>query len=139
MRKLLTLVLAISFALTLNHGAAHAKEPLDRACRFQYLDGHVHWSVKEVKLTITCAVKRWPVSLDTALYIADRESGFHQFAYNPSGCSGVYQWAGGTWASVLGDFPPLYKRLGHSVWNARSNVMYAVKYAHNRGWSPWGM
>lgn len=136
--KRIGLAIVLALALT-NIGTAHAKTPLDRACRFQYLDGHAHWSVKEVKATIRCSVKRWPVSLDTAMYIANRESGYHQFAYNASGCSGVYQWARGTWASVLHDYPPLYKVLGHNVFNARSNVMYAVKYAHTRGWGPWGM
>ena len=142
MKRLLTSI-AITATLVLGV-SAHAnassyKKPLDQACRFQLMDGHAGWSVKEVRYTIACAVRRWPVSLDTALYVADRESGYHQFAYNASGCSGVYQWAGGTWASVLDDFPTLYKVLGHSVWNARSNVMYAIKYAHNRSWSPWGM
>jgi hypothetical protein len=70
--------------------------------------------------------------------IARRESRFHQHALSPTGCKGVYQWADGTWRSVLDDFPTLYKVLGHSVWNARSNVMFAVKYAHNRSWKPWG-
>ena len=139
MKPILTLVLAISFALTLN-GVAHAasyEQPLDRACRFQLSDGKAGWTVEEVRKTVHCSVRRWPVSLDTALYIADRESGFHQYAHNPSGCSGIYQWAPSTWSSVLTNFPPLYSVLGHGVYNARSNVMYAVKYAHNRNWSPW--
>ena len=140
--RFLTLGLALSIALTLQGAPAHAqdRQSLDQSCRFQHDDGRAGWSTDEVQRTIRCAVRRWPVpgGVDYALYIANRESGFHQYAYNPSGCSGVYQWAGGTWASVLDDFPTLYRVLSHSVWNARSNVMYAVKYAHNRSWGPWG-
>jgi hypothetical protein len=144
MRKLLTLVLAISFALSMN-GTAHAgitnpdRQPLDDSCRFQLDDGHLGWTVTEVHRTIRCAVRRWPVpgGVDYAMDIARRESGLRQYALNPSGCAGIYQWAPSTWASVLDDFPPLYKVLGHGVFNARSNVMYAIKFAHNRSWSPW--
>lgn len=139
MKPLLT---SIALLTTLTIGAPHAnaasyEQPLDRACRFQLYDGKPGWTVEEVKRTVHCAVRRWPVSLDTALDIARRESRFRQYAYNPSGCSGIYQWAPSTWSSVLNDFPPLYAVLGHGVFNARSNVMYAVKYAHNRSWSPW--
>lgn len=119
--------------------AAGYEGKLDQACRFQYADGHAGWSVKEVKRTISCFVRRWPVSRSTAFYIADRESHFHYLAYNASGCSGVYQWSRSTWASVLDDFPPLYAVLSHNVFNARSNIAYAIRYAHNRSWSPWGV
>jgi len=141
MKKYLAVILAaLAIAVATPAHAAGWRPPLKDKCRFQFMDGHKDWSTKEVRYTIKCAVNRWPVpgGLTQAMYVANRESGYHQFAYNPSGCSGVYQWAQGTWSSVLNDFPPLYKVLGHSVWNARSNVMYAVKYAHNRGWGPWG-
>ena len=122
-----------------NANAASYEQPLDRACRFQLYDGKLGWSTDEVERTIACAVRRWPVSLTTARAIAWRESKFHATALNASGCAGVYQWAPSTWVSVLDDFPDLYAVLGHGVFNARSNVMYAVKFAHNRSWSPWGM
>lgn len=120
--------------------SASWERPLKQACKFQHEDGRDGWTVYEVKHTIRCAVKRWPVpgGLDRAMYIADRESNFQQFATNPSGCRGIYQWADGTWSSVLDDFPRLYALLDHNVYNARSNVMYAIRYGNLRGWGPWG-
>lgn len=142
MKRILTLAVTIfTAALLIGVTPAHAtKRPLHHACRFQLSDNREGWTPLEVKRTIRCAVRRWPVpgGLSRAFYIANRESRFHQYAYNPSGCAGVYQWARGTWANVLPSFPPLYRVLGHSVFNARSNVMYAIKHAHTRGWGPWG-
>lgn len=146
MRRLPTLILSTAICLSTIWSTpsppanARAFGKLDRACRLQLLDGHEGWSVKEVKLTISCAVHRWPVpgGLDKALDIAYRESRFHQFAESYTHCRGIYQWAPSTWTSVLHDFPPLYAVLGHNVYNARSNVLYAIKYAHNRSWAPWG-
>lgn len=109
-------------------------------CRFQTTDGKLGWSVKEVKKTIRCAEKKFPSSLDTAMYIADRESNFYQFADNPySSASGVYQFIDSTWSSLrythLKDFSNRWD-LNTSVWDARANVMIAVKWAQVSGWCP---
>ena len=106
--KRLALLLSITLSITIwSPMTAQARTPLRTACRFQHMDGHDGWNVTEVKRTIRCAVNRWPVpgGLDHAMYIADRESNFQQYATNPSGCRGIYQWLDSTWASVLDDFP----------------------------------
>lgn len=143
MRKILKGLASVGIiaGVLVAHVPAHAAsydQRLDRACRFQFADGDKGWSTKEVERTITCFTRRWPVELAKTKAIAWRESNYQQYAYNPSGCSGVYQWAQGTWSSVLPSFPRLYGVLGHDVFNARSNVAYAVKYQHNRGYGPWG-
>jgi hypothetical protein len=143
MKKLLALCLSIAtlcISQPMTAISASYELPLDRACRFQFYDGHEDWSPDEVKRTITCAVRRWPVpgGRTKALAIAWRESRFQQYATNPSGCRGIYQWLDSTWAWVLPRFHKLYQFLSHNVYNARSNVMYAIRYAHQYGWGPWG-
>jgi hypothetical protein len=112
------------------------------SCRFRYYDGRQVFSKFEVRSTIRCAVKRWPVpgGLDYALSIARRESGFNWNADNPySSASGVYQFVSGTWAGQMQNRTDLIKQqdLSRSVWNARSNVLIAIRYAHGAGWGPW--
>lgn len=113
------------------------------SCVFRYREGSAHFSKNEVRSTIRCAVKRWavPGGLNTALYIARRESGFNWFAANPtSSASGVYQFVDGTWASQIAarsDFVRT-QHLSRSVFNARSSVLIAVKLAHGCWcWTPW--
>jgi hypothetical protein len=119
----------------------HRKVP---SCVFRYLDGHVSFSQDEVRDTIACAVKRWPVpgGVDYALAIARRESGFNWDADNPySSASGVYQFVDGTWSAEVTRYRDLIDKqhLSTSVWNARANVLVAIRLAHGCScWSPWG-
>jgi len=128
--------------ITTTHRFVGAKQV--PSCRFQLWDGHLRWTQDEVRYTIRCAVVRWPVpgGLDLALCIARRESGFNQFAANPtSSASGVYQFVSGTWAGQISGRAQFVKdqNLGTSVFNARSNVLIAIRYAHmSWSWAPWG-
>lgn len=114
------------------------------SCRFRYADGHKAFSKDEVRATIHCAVTRWPVpyGLDQALCVARRESGFNWYANNPySSASGIYQFVDGTWSGQMTGRARFVRdqEVEKSVWNARSNVLIAIKYAHTSGsWSPWG-
>lgn len=113
-------------------------------CRFQYVNGAAGWSVTEVRSTIRCAVQRYgvPGGLSRANYIAYRESRFHQYADNSySSASGIFQWVDSTWSSVrssMGLWWNGHWNLRDSVWNARSNVLAAIRYAHKYSWGPWG-
>lgn len=139
--KLKTLICAALILTTTNIGTAHATENWrDTECRYQYLDGHRGWSTWEVKRTIWCATKKWGVSTSTALYVADRESHFGQYATNRySGACGVYQHMPAYWPgriTTLDGQRPSLRPLGTSCYNARSNVMAAIWMARG-GWSAW--
>lgn len=151
MRKYL-IIATMAIALTAPFATPAAAQALDGryvgphktpSCRFRYLDGKEAFSQDEVRYTIRCAVRRWPVpgGLDQALYIARRESGFNWNADNPtSSASGVYQFVDGTWAGQVRGRADFLRQqeLSRSVWNARSNVLVAIRYAHMAGWGPWG-
>lgn len=97
---------------------------------------------RRVRLLITCAERKWPTSpgLDHALYIAERESSFWPWAQNPSSlCSGVYQHVLSAWPGRVALWwdPDWFWRTP-SVFNARANVIIAIRMAHVYGWSPWG-
>ena len=144
MKQILTLVLAISFALTLNP-PAHAGITTwrDTECRYQYLDGHRGWSTWEVKRTIVCATERWGVSTSTALYVADRESNFGQYATNRySGACGVFQNLPQYWPDrvmSLKDDKPWFEPISTSCYDARSNILASLHMADRYGWGAWGL
>jgi len=110
-------------------------------CRYQTVDKG-KWTVREVDLTINCAVVHFPVSYSTAHYVADRESNHLWFARNAySGACGIYQHLPRYWASRVSEFTKAHPHwdLGRSCYNARSNILVAIRMAHRGGWGPWGM
>lgn len=107
---------------------------------------------------IPCAVKIWPPKiahpsrinsycyskfnpysspLKSARYIACKESNFHWNSYNPSGCYGVYQFKMSTYLDARNARPLLKAATSPNPYDARSNVLVAVRIAHDSGWSPW--
>lgn len=110
-------------------------------CRFQRLR-QGSWTPWEVRRTIRCAVRRWPVEggISRALSIADRESSFGARAVNPySGACGVYQhiptyWPGrhATWDRRMPNW-----ELRPSCKNGRTNVVVTIRMAHTGGWGHW--
>lgn len=108
-------------------------------CRFRWLDGRRGFSDWEVKKTIRCAVQHWsvPGGAEGALCIAVKESGLNEWADNPySTAAGVYQFVASTWESVKAIFEMPWWKLRESVYNARSNIVRAIRKAH-AGWSWW--
>lgn len=111
-------------------------------CRFQTLE-KANWTVFEIKQTIRCAVRHWPVSggVDKAFAIAQRESGFYWHATNSSsGACGIYQHLPQYWPIRIKNFNAKFPHWdgGESCYNARSNVIVAIWMASTGGWGPWG-
>lgn len=101
--------------------------------------------------TIVCAEELWPVAagVDTALAIADRESGFTPGAVSPSGTYlGIYQIGSyhmPSWPNELMAapwfhrwFPDLDWSAPSSLLNGRFNVMLGIRAMHSWGLGPWG-
>jgi len=108
-------------------------------CRYRHLEDGWGWSYREVALTIGCAVKHWPVfgGLDKAMSVASCESGLNELAWNPGGYAGVYQHAIAYWPARLANLAPVWWKLRSSIFNARSNVVIAIRYAARYGWGAW--
>lgn len=145
-RKSLGLLVALLIASTFfGVTAAHAGQWRWHLCKFQTMDGHQGFSDLEVKRTARCAEEKFPVSAGfaTVACIARRESGWNEFAKNPSSsASGVFQVVSGTWSGWHYEFAKKWQqwRVWHnsSVFNARTNVFRSVFVMHRRGLSPWG-
>jgi hypothetical protein len=93
-----------------------------------------------VKALIWCSVAFFgPVQggVSHAVGIAQRESGLQASATSPTGCMGVYQFCPDTWATLIDSWPRMNAALGTNAYNARSNVMRAIRLAHETGWGAW--
>lgn len=142
-RRIISLSLAVLLLFAVAPTAAQGAAWRWNRCRFSSLQGDGGLNVYEVKKTIRCAVGKFPVTggLTKASAIAERESGFHEGAQNPtSSACGVYQFVSGTWDGVHTMFHPFWHRweLRHYCTNGRANVLAAIRYAHRHGWGPWG-
>jgi hypothetical protein len=98
----------------------------------------VHHRVEHL---IDCAVRIWPVPGGTfyARAIAERESHMWPWAYNPSGCAGLFQQMLRYWPGRRATY---WNRSWFwkvpSAFNARANVIVSIRMAHVGGWRPWG-
>jgi hypothetical protein len=99
--------------------------------------------VRRVKRVILCAftVHGNPNQVLTAWYVADRESNFLPWAYNPSGASGLFQHMAGYWSGrrmllPKAQFP---NRAKVSPFNARANAWVTAIMVGGGNWGPWSM
>jgi len=97
----------------------------------------------KIKRLISCVFALLaPGQSVTALIVADRESHYRPWAYNPSGASGLFQhiasyWPGRAAALNRGWF-------GKGTWplspfDPRANAMVTAIMTRNGDWSPWSM
>lgn len=90
------------------------------------------WHVKQL---IRCAAAHHGVSVDTALYVAWRESRYRPSAYNAAGgAAGIYQHLLKYWPERAEDF-------GFRDWpafNGRANIIVTMQMVRRYGWAPWG-
>lgn len=122
---------------------ANREDWREATCRYARLDGEHRYSIREVARAIECSTERWrvPGGTEGALCIARRESGLRPDADNPSSsAAGVYQWIDDSFDGAYRSHPELVRRWGlrDSVWNARTNVVLAIRHAHDAwSWSTW--
>lgn len=137
MKKTLTMVL-VGALLLIPTGSAHASWR-SRTCRFNDLS-KLNWTHREVKKTIFCVANHYnDVSLHTAMYVAERESGFYFHATNPSsGTCGIYQHMPQYWAGRV-SATPNHWHVTSNCYNARSNIVTALYMVHVNGWGPWAL
>ena len=100
-------------------------------CPIEWWEGR--WAVKQL---IRCAASYYGVSVEKALYVANRESNSQPNAYNASSCAkGLFQhlcryWPGRAFSYGFKDWSP---------YNARANTIVSMKMVRRYGWSPWGL
>jgi hypothetical protein len=103
----------------------------DTICPVDWRQGT--WAVKRL---ITCAANHYGVSVDMALYVANRESHFRPSAYNGASCAqGLFQHLCTYWPGRAHE----YGFKGWSAFNARANTIVTMKMVRRYGWSPWGL
>lgn len=138
MHRLLALAVLVA---VLALPAAPASATSKRYCSFQGLS-KASWTVNEVQRTIRCFAWHLGVDVNTALYVAGRESGFRPRAFNPSGCAGVYQHQLSYWDARVRAYSGLLERFkvrNTAWWNPRANILVAMGMVRDHGWSAWGL
>ena len=89
---------------------------------------------------IRCAVDHFPTSLGTAMYVANRESGYEPLADNGGCCKGVYQQHVTYWQGRVDSYNQAMPRrleVPSSVYDGAANVLVSIRMAHRAGWGPW--
>lgn len=142
MRRLLSLALGLTLLMSAPQVAEAHHGWRWQECRFARFEGGGGFTINEVQTTISCAVSRWdvPGGVTAAKCIAAHESGYNEENLNvSSGAAGVYQFLRSTWASVVHNQVGIFRRwnLRQSVFNARANIIAAIRIAHMGSWSPW--
>jgi hypothetical protein len=100
-----------------------------KICPIDWRDGTF-----QVKQLIRCAADHYDVSIEKALYVAKRESGFDPDAFNSWSCAkGIYQHLCKYWPERAYD----YGFKDWSAFNARANIIVTMKMVRQYGWSPW--
>jgi hypothetical protein len=111
-----------------------------KQCRFARNDA---WNDSEVRDLIRCAFRTVGDSkqVNTALIIADRESGFQEEAYNSSGCAGLFQHMVQYWSERYESFPLMdnWYNLSPSVFDPRSNAFITARMVGTGNWGPWSL
>jgi hypothetical protein len=91
------------------------------------------WHVKQL---IRCAASHHDVSVETALYVAWRESRYRPSAYNAAGeAAGIFQHLLKYWPDRAAD----YGFKDWSAFNARANIMVTMRMVKDYGWDPWAL
>lgn len=141
MRWLVAVTVAASMVagaptFTTAHAAHHNGNRKTVECRTSDGNG---WSDRDVRQGIKCAVGHFSVKggKSKALSVAKCESHFDEHNYF-AGHYGVYQFLRSTFNSAISHMHTLVRRfdLKKRIYNARTNILVAIKLAHH-SWRPW--
>lgn len=127
---LIVTILASLFTLSPTHTRpASAWTIAEDTCRINWTKSR--WHLKQL---IKCAEERWavPGGPDKAIAVARCESGLRPRATG-NGNAGIYQHRVIYWP----DRADTFGFDGWSVYNARANIMVAIRMVHRGGWTPW--
>lgn len=113
---------------------AEAKNP---ECRF----GTGHRAMRKTIWCVTNKLHESGAFRRTALYVANRESGFYAGAVNPySGACGIYQHIPSYWPGRYRAYSaPRWGSMGESCFNGRTNIIVGLTMAKHGGWGPWSL
>lgn len=143
MKKVLIVVALLAAGFVSPHQAdAGARTESNRWKECRMNEGGPAWKKHEVKQEIRCATWHWHVSggNNKAFSVASCESGFNEHSDNPrSSAGGVFQFLASTWNHIKQAHHELRRRwnLAKSRYNARANVVHAIRMASNQGWGAW--
>jgi len=100
-------------------------------------------SHRMMRRLIVCVFDRFaPGNAQTALYVAERESGLLPWAVNvSSNCLGLYQHIGSAWPSRAASY---LRRAWFRRWPARwsdprANAIVSARMVAAGGWGPWSL
>ena len=137
--KFLAVVL-LCVGLVLPMTQAQARTRPARACRFDNRQAGT-WTTDEVRWTVRCLADWMNVSVDHALYVADRESHFHRFAWNHSSdCRGIYQHMYRYWWSRVHTHADLLRKFAvrnRNWYSPRAQAVVTFAMVKKGGWGPW--
>jgi hypothetical protein len=89
---------------------------------------------------IECAAARWPVpgGAETAICVADRESGLIPSASSASGqFLGLFQHSAQAWPDRFAEWSRPAWLLKNNPLNGRSNAIVTIRMVNAEGWGPW--
>lgn len=117
-----------------------------QSARFRSLERPVdEFSAREVQLTVRSAARIFGIRSSTgrAFCIAERESGWNEYAFNSSSAaSGIFQHLRSYWSGRVAAYrstarSSLTIRSGASPFNARANVLVSVRMMAQGQWYHW--
>ncbi len=132
------LITLMALLVVLAAPAAKASEWRSKQCRYGDLRAGSTWTTYEVEKTIRCATVKWsvPGGMGKAFAVARCESGDDLLDYSHDGYAGTFQHSTHYWPTRYKNLKPAGWNLAPSVYNARSNVIVAIRMAR-WGWTPW--
>ncbi len=125
-------------AQAFTQGAATPRDERTGPCPLTRVDGETIQDFS--RRIITCVADRWPVpgGAETAICIADRESGLIPTASSPTGLYlGLFQHSAAAWGDRYLEWTRPSWGLKPNALNGRTNAVVTLRMVNAEGWGPW--